>query len=544
MTRVPTVESAEASRMAAEQPPRAAKRRGRHRGWSLRQWAIASIALSVVVAVAAIVCGAVAIVRLNDARDRVTNRLDPAIANALNLSNALVDEETGVRGFALSAQESFLQPYTLGRQLEETSAEGIRVSLGDRFPEALADLDDVVVAATRWRTQFAEPTIGIVRTSGTGLPAKSIDAGKRLFDNVRSAVAVQQAHLTMLQNEARKELNRSATFLLWTAVAIGIALVCGATGLSVGLVRGVIRPLTGFTGHVRTVADGAFDHPITAAGPEEIRELGADVDSMRKRIRTELRALQEAHAALDAQTADLQRSNAELEQFAYVASHDLQEPLRKVASFCELLETRYNDKLDDRGRQYIHFAVDGAVRMQALINDLLAFSRVGRMGGDATELDANELLDAALANLQNSIDDTGATIESEMLPTVRGDRALLTAVLQNLISNSIKFRDPDVAPHIEITVRPQDDEWLFAVSDNGIGIEPEYADRIFVLFQRLHGRAAYPGTGIGLAMCRKIIEYHGGRIWLDTDSPPDQRRGSRFYFTLPRLPETEGATRP
>jgi light-regulated signal transduction histidine kinase (bacteriophytochrome) len=235
----------------------------------------------------------------------------------------------------------------------------------------------------------------------------------------------------------------------------------------------------------------------------------------------------------DAQ-ADLKRSNAELEQFAYVASHDLQEPLRKVASFCQLIEQRYDDQLDDRGRQYIAFAVDGAKRMQQLINDLLAFSRVGRSAAEQPVVAGDDVLRQALASLGEAIEENGAQIEVGPLPSVRGEPALLAAVFQNLIGNALKFHRDGGPPHIQISAEPRGDEWVFACADDGIGIEAEYAERIFMIFQRLHPKDAYAGTGIGLAMCRKIVEFHGGRIWLDTN-PPDGR--TTFRFTLPAIDE-------
>ena len=291
--------------------------------------------------------------------------------------------------------------------------------------------------------------------------------------------------------------------------------------------------MTSLSDQVRTVAQGAFELPVAAAGPSEVVRLGADVDSMRRRIAAELSAVRDAHAALDLQAQDLRRSNLELEQFAYVASHDLQEPLRKVTSFCQLIEDRYHDKLDDRGRQYIDFAVDGAKRMQRLINDLLAFSRVGRSSGvDQSIVAGDRIVVDALANLADVIDETGAVVTTDPMPELLGDASLLTAVFQNLIGNAIKFRAADRVPEISLSVRSDGDEWLFTCSDNGIGIEPDYADRIFVIFQRLHPKERYPGTGIGLAMCRKIIEFHRGRIWLDTDG---DAAGATFRFTLPHI---------
>jgi light-regulated signal transduction histidine kinase (bacteriophytochrome) len=215
-----------------------------------------------------------------------------------------------------------------------------------------------------------------------------------------------------------------------------------------------------------------------------------------------------------------------------VASHDLQEPLRKVASFCQLLQRRYAGQLDEKADQYIEYAVDGAKRMQMLINDLLAFSRVGRIEQPRVLVPAADLLAQARTNLATAIRKAHARIESGPLPTVLAESTLLTAVFQNLLSNALKFRGEE-APHISVSAARDGEFWLFSVEDNGIGIAPDYADRIFVIFQRLHDKSTYPGTGIGLAMCRKIIEYHGGRIWLDTSVTG----GTRFCFTLPAIDE-------
>jgi light-regulated signal transduction histidine kinase (bacteriophytochrome) len=278
------------------------------------------------------------------------------------------------------------------------------------------------------------------------------------------------------------------------------------------------------------VADGELDHPVKSAGPPDLSQLAQDVDSMRQRIVAEVRSLAEASEALNALNEDLSRSNLELEQFAYVASHDLQEPLRKVVSFCELLSRRYGSELDERAREYIAFAVDGATRMQTLINDLLAFSRAGRNTSKFEVVALDDVYRQALANLDTVIMQRGAAVSSVALPSVKGDRSLLTALFQNLIANGIKFNE-DPKPTVGITVRRQADLWQFAVTDNGIGIEPRFADRIFAIFQRLHGRDVYGGTGIGLALCRKIVESHGGHIWLDTDYSP----GARICWALPTI---------
>lgn len=231
---------------------------------------------------------------------------------------------------------------------------------------------------------------------------------------------------------------------------------------------------------------------------------------------------------------ELERSNAELEQFAYVASHDLQEPLRMVASYCQLLQRRYKGRLDEDADEFIGYAVEGAGRMQRLINDLLAYSRVGRRANPLTAIASEEPVRLALANLEGAIAESGVAIEIGALPRVMADRSLLAQLFQNLVGNAIKFRR-DAAPVVRITAERAAEGWQFTVADNGIGIEPEYLDRVFLIFQRLHERSKYPGTGIGLAIAKKVVDYHGGRIWID--STPGA--GSRFHFTLQPVTEAE-----
>ena len=242
---------------------------------------------------------------------------------------------------------------------------------------------------------------------------------------------------------------------------------------------------------------------------------------------TELRRQQEL---LKRQAADLARSNAELEQFAYVASHDLQEPLRMVASFTQLLAKRYAGKLDAKADEYIKYTVDGAKRMQQLITDLLALSRVGTAGGDFRGVPLADVMSDVLLNLGPAIQESGAAVVHDSLPTVLADRGQMTQLLQNLIGNAIKFRGAE-SPQVHISAVEAGDEWTISVSDNGIGIAPEHAERVFQIFQRLHTRDKYPGTGIGLAVCRKIVERHGGKIWLD--STPGG--GTTFHFILRKL---------
>jgi PAS domain S-box-containing protein len=237
----------------------------------------------------------------------------------------------------------------------------------------------------------------------------------------------------------------------------------------------------------------------------------------------------QAEEQLRATAADLERSNRELEQFAYVASHDLQEPLRMVASYTQLLSRRYQGQLDQDADEFIGFAVDGALRMQELINDLLTYSRVGSRSLELQRVDANTVVDRVISNLGGAIEDSGATVTRDELPTLQADATQLEQLFQNFIGNGIKFRRPEIPPEVHVTARRTGAGWCFAVRDNGIGIEPQYLERIFVLFQRLHSRAEYPGTGIGLAICKKIVERHGGTIAVRSEPG----HGTTFEFTLP-----------
>jgi signal transduction histidine kinase len=505
---------------------------GRRR-WPLSRMVGVAVMALLVFSVGSVVAGGIALVSLNGARNRVINVIDPATVAAQQLDNALVNQETGVRGYALSAQQSFLAPYTDGVAEEQTTIASLR-RLASQLPAATtSDLNSVIDQASLWRTNYAQPTIAQVGRTGKPVVSPDVTTGKTTFDALRAKAAVLQADVTSARSSAVATLNATATSLdaVFIAVAIGLALIVAL--LALGLRATAIRPLHRLAAQVRRVAGGDFDHEVTVPGPREVTHLAADVNTMRERILQELSATQDNNAILQAHATELQRSNSELEQFAYVASHDLQEPLRKVASFTQLLQRRYAGKLDARADQYIEFAVDGAKRMQALINDLLAYSRVGRSDREPALVSSDAALTQARANLAEQIEETGATIETGHLPLVLAELPLLIAVFQNLLSNALKFSE-EKAPRVVVTVRRDEPFWLFSFSDNGIGIEPEYSERIFVIFQRLHDRTAYGGTGIGLSMTRKIIEYFGGQIWLDTTVTD----GTRFCFTLPMPQET------
>lgn len=267
---------------------------------------------------------------------------------------------------------------------------------------------------------------------------------------------------------------------------------------------------------VECIKQGAADYVLKdnlPRLPESVRRAIRE-----KKLRDENRQAQE----------ELARSNRDLEQFAYVASHDLQEPLRMVATYTQLLAERYRGQLDENADKYIHYAVDGALRMQTLVQDLLAFSRVGRGGIELKLVDLKLVLETVQQNLRAAIEQSGTRVFYEQLPTIVADRTLLIQLFQNLLGNAIKFRGAP-APLIRVTAEKRAKEWIFSVCDNGIGIAPEHAEIIFVIFKRLHTHAEYPGSGIGLAICKKIVEQHGGRIWVE--SQPGH--GCTFKFTLP-----------
>lgn len=514
-------------------------------------WFQLVFALMILVVLIGAVAGAQVISNTNDATDRLARQTLPASAEAYRLQSALINQETGLRGYAISADPQFLEPYVEGAREQDRAAARLRELLADR-PDLTADLDVIERGAQQWRGEYAGPLAASTSPEkARALAAKTAVRAKGVFDRLRIAFSVQNDGLAAAVAADTRALEHART--IRDVVLIGMVTVLLLTGIVMTalLRRLVVRPLAALTESSLRVADGEFDRHIDSHGPADIVQVAAAVEDMRTRIVAELGSsqsqstlLRRQKAELDLQADELRRSNAELEQFAYVASHDLQEPLRKVASFCQLLEKRYGSQLDERGKQYIDFAVDGAKRMQVLINDLLTFSRVGRVSEGAQPVRLGVPLDKALANLSGALEETDAVVERpDELPEIMGEPTLLTMLWQNLISNAVKFRRPDHAPVVRIETGNYADDpalRLFSVTDNGIGVAPEFAEKVFVIFQRLHARDEYSGTGIGLAVCKKIVEYHGGTIWLDTENTA----GTRICFTL-RTVETEpGAEAP
>lgn len=516
--------------MSSDIPNGVPERPGRLSRLSVQNWVHLILAGFVLVVCGCLVVGGIVLAGINDRTTDLVDRIQPARSSSFQLQNALLDQETGVRGYALSGDDSFLQPYEAGKRDEQVRLARVRSAMGDAEPYT-RDLDRLAAAAAQWRRAHADPLIAAVRRGGpAGRSSTRIEESKDAFDTLRRLYGTQQAHLDAARDDTRARLSDARTTRDRVLVALVIGFVLAVISLSLLLHRVVGRPLNALSEASGRVRTGAFRRRIEVRGPSDVRAVAAAVEDMRCRLVEELDASQEREELLAQQTEELRRSNSELEQFAYVASHDLQEPLRKVASFCQLLEKRYGTELDARGKQYIDFAVDGAKRMQVLINDLLTFSRVGRVHDSWSPVALDRTLDRALGNLALVIEESDtAVVREDPLPEVTGDATTLAMIWQNLIGNAVKFRRPDEPSMVTVGCVREGDDWHFTVTDNGIGIAPEFAEKVFVIFQRLHARDEYDGTGIGLALCRKIIEFHGGRIWLD----PEPRQGARIHFCLP-----------
>jgi signal transduction histidine kinase len=502
------------------------------------QWVTIVVAVLAIVLVASVIVGGTALRREADARKEIIEQLDPVRTASLELSSAVLAQQNAVRGYVLNGLDLNLDLYERARVAQVRVTDQIQRLAADT-PALTRRVAEVRTNMEAWRNEFANVGIERVRREGTGTtanPARAQLAAER-FAQVTAAVAGLGRDIAVRRADAQDRLDASSR-----SMAISFYVIAGVLALSLLAVwitmrRAIGRPLERLAAHARIVARGDLQHRLAGEGPADVVGLADDVDSMRLRILADLEDVRTSRERLEAQAReletkarDLERSNAELEQFAYVASHDLQEPLRKVASFCQLLQRRYEGQLDERADQYIGFAVDGAKRMQSLITDLLAFSRVGRGETELIATPLDEVVTTALANLTRRVEESRARVEVQPLPVVLGDPVLLTAVFQNLIGNALKFHG-DEPPVVRVKAEHNGTDWTISCCDEGIGIDPEYAERIFAIFQRLHPKETYEGTGIGLALCRKIVEHHGGRIWLDTDATP----GTTFRFTLPVL---------
>jgi signal transduction histidine kinase len=341
-----------------------------------------------------------------------------------------------------------------------------------------------------------------------------------------------------------KEAFADVTNLRNLAVIILVIVIVLSGIMAFSIAHSISGPIKRLSEGAAIIGSGNLDYKIGTNQKDEIGQLSRSFDKMTLDLKQTTASRDELNREITERKKaqeELVRSNKDLEQFAYVASHDLQEPLRAVSGFVELLRRNLEKSLDAKTSEYMNFSIEGAKRMQSLINGLLEYSRIGTQGKKPQKMNSKEALDEAMVRLHASINESGAKITADNLPVVYFDDLQLTRLFQNLIGNAIKFRSGQT-PQIHVSAVRQDADpkmgglrhWRFAVRDNGIGIEPQYAERIFMIFQRLHTRKTYPGTGIGLSICKKIVERHGGKIWVEST----QGGGSTFYFTVP---DTEGA---
>jgi len=395
----------------------------------------------------------------------------------------------------------------------QVSLEELRVAeeeLQQQNEELVASRQAIEVERQRYRDLFEFAPDGYVVTDTAGVVQEANRAAAALLGITQKAVVgkplvlyfAQESHLAFYAR--LRHLSQGEGIHAWE--------------VSVQPRKGTLVP-------VSLAAAPVQDRPSQVTG---VRWLLRDITEQ-VAAREQLRVLNaELETRVQRRTAELQRSNEDLQQFAYIASHDLQEPLRAVNTYVQLLADHYRGRLDTDADEIIGFAVEGATRMHELIQDLLSYSRVQTQGATMTETNCEELLARVLQNLAFAIEESRATVTHDPLPSVYVDRSQLTHVWQNLLGNAMKFCGP-APPRIHVSARHAKNEWVFSVRDHGIGLDPAHAERVFVIFQRLHTRSEYPGTGIGLAICKKIIERHGGRIWVESEAG----KGATFYFTLP-----------
>jgi len=361
------------------------------------------------------------------------------------------------------------------------------------------------------------------------------EGGSRLFSQLLAKSYARVHSIDRLQESAQKSsasaYQRSILLIVMLMFVALIITIANTAVINSTLVKRIAALVEG----TEIIGAGNLNHRIRMEGDNELSSLARATNEMAGKLNTSVENLhkeisdrKQAEREIRRLNEDLLRSNRELEQFAYVASHDLQEPLRMVSSYTQLLAKRYEGKLDQDAHDFIHYAVDGANRMQRLIQDLLAYSRITTRASPFVPLDLHEALGEAVANLQTAINESDAMVTNGELPSVNADRTQLVQVFQNLVGNAIKFRKEEDPPRIHVGAERTGSEWIISVKDNGIGIDPQYFNRLFAIFQRLHGKQEYPGTGIGLAICRRIVTRHGGRIWVESASGD----GATFHFTM------------
>ncbi|GGL08892.1 sensor histidine kinase [Deinococcus radiotolerans] len=443
--------------------------------------------------------------------------------------------ESGQRGYVITGQPLFLEPYENGKltfQADVFALHDLSVT-----PLQRTNLARVQALVNRWHEEAAQPEIRARQVSMSRAAERvSGGVGRTLLNDARTVLDTMTTNESIRLSDATrasKSLLRLVQLLSVAGVLLSVTLILFT---AYRVTRSVSRMLLSLNSAAQSIAQGHYDQRTPRMPVEELAHLGAQFDAMASAVQDRERQLRGAAEALRATNEHLERSNRELEQFAYVASHDLQEPLRTIGSYTELLARRYHDQLDDRARQYIDFTTSATLRMKTLIQDLLVYSRVRKAPRVTQQVDLNVLTSEITADLNAQIRSSGAHVQVEALPTVISSPDLLRHALQNLIGNALKFQRPGTAPHVHVRAERRPGRWVIHVQDNGIGIAPEYHDRIFGVFQRLHPMDEYAGSGIGLAVTRSAAEQLGGELWLD--SVPGQ--GSTFHLALPDPPDPTG----
>jgi signal transduction histidine kinase len=408
---------------------------------------------------------------------------------------AVTNAEAGQRGYVLTGDESYAETFRAALPQVEGSIGRLRDLIRDSGADQQARLEELA-PAVRVRIDELRASIELRRTQGEAAANAAVPAGSgRPFRRIALTINLEEERLLAQRLRAQGHTEVRAAACFGAGIAVSIGLLFWAYHLIV-----------------------LYANERKRAEQEAVR-LNAELE---QRVTERTAELREANE-------NLIRSNADLERFAYVASHDLQEPLRMISAYVDLLARRYEGKLDKDADDYIRFAIEGASRMRLLISDLLSYSRTGMQTLHLAPTDLEKVLETVLDNLRILCEEARAEIVHEPLPVVSGDQAGLMLVLQNLLSNAIKFRQPDLPPRVRVAAHRNGEEWRFVVEDNGIGFDGQYADRIFEIFQRLHSAGAYPGTGIGLAISKRVIEAHGGRMWAESA----EGAGSKFWFSLP-----------
>lgn len=447
-----------------------------------------------------------------------------------SLGETLFTLDAGVRGYLVSKDESMLRSYRSGLATYAQNFDALNELTRDRDSQQRR-LQKLNALQRNWvrnqletviaqRRTISDPAQGILLAGNTAAPRRQSLSQMRA---IIGAIEDTEQNLLQQRTQQQQRLSEWARFTLLTGGAFSVLLTASLAGLA-----------------ARSSSRLDEANAQLQAEKGRVEASNAQLTRANTQLEDEIAQRRAAEERLQRSVSELQRSNAELEQFAYVASHDLQEPLRAVGGCVQVLQRRYEGKLDARADQFIQHAVDGAQRMQNLINDLLAYSRVGTKGKAFEAAEGEKLWTGVLQSVSVAVRESGALVTHDALPTFTCDSGQIAQVLQNLLSNAIKFRG-QAPPRIHLSCRrddgassqPGDDAWVFSLSDDGPGIEAQYFERIFVMFQRLHTRVEYPGTGIGLAICKKIIERHGGKIWVQSEAG----RGSTFSFSLPVNPD-------